>query len=75
VTVLFASAVPVIVGWLLLVTPSLWLLPVSLAVLRPRPAGASGALVSTVMLLAEDWPLTLPAASVAVALRLWLPSA
>ncbi|MEO9453978.1 hypothetical protein [Chromobacterium phragmitis] len=25
VTVLFASAVPVIVGWLLLVTPSLWL--------------------------------------------------
>ncbi|POZ60644.1 hypothetical protein C2I19_17780 [Chromobacterium alticapitis] len=62
-----ASAVPVTVGWLLAVMPSVLLAPVSVAAVNPLTVGAIGALVSMVMDLAVDWPLTLPAASVAVA--------
>ncbi|TYZ39161.1 hypothetical protein C2U34_26325, partial [Ralstonia solanacearum] len=75
--VLLASAVPVRVGVASLVAPPAAMVPVSGATLSVTltRTGAAGAAVSTVRANAELAVLTLPAASVAVAVRLWLPSA
>jgi len=72
VTVLPTSAVPVIVGVVTLVTRSVFDDPLSEAGAKVS-VGTTGAEVSIVSarLLAEE---TLPAASLALALRLWLPS-
>jgi hypothetical protein len=66
VIVLPASVVPLNVGVLSLVR---------LAAAGLLIAGATGALVSTVKVRLGDAELTLPAASAAVADRVWLPSA
>ena len=71
-TVLLASAVPVSVSVLSLVMPSP---AVPLSVENAAIAGALGGAASTVTLKAADAALVLPAASVAVAVRLWLPFA
>ncbi|MGD1827542.1 hypothetical protein A203_19740 [Chromobacterium violaceum] len=73
VTVLFASAVPCTVGWLLLVLPSELLLPVSVAALSASPDGADGAVVSMVMLRPDDTPLLTPPL-LAIAVMTWPPS-
>ena len=65
-----ASAVPVSVRVLSLVMPS----PTTpLSVENEAMAGATGATVSMVTLSASEAALVLPAASVAVAVRLWAP--
>ena len=69
---LLASAVPVSVSVLSLVMPSP---TVPLSVENEAIAGAPGAAVSIVTLSAAEAALVLPAASVAVAVKLWLPSA
>ncbi|NKF67621.1 hypothetical protein GO296_04903 [Ralstonia solanacearum] len=76
-TVLLASAVPVSVGVASLVLPPEVSTPVTGATSSVTLAttGVAGAAVSTVSVNAEVAVLTLPAASVAVAVRLWLPSA
>ncbi|NKF62614.1 hypothetical protein GO297_04819 [Ralstonia solanacearum] len=76
-TVLLASAVPVSVGVASLVLPPEVSTPVTAATSSVTLAttGVAGAAVSTVSVNAEVAVLTLPAASVAVAVRLWLPSA
>ena len=74
VTVLFASAVPEIVGVVSLVMSSVLELPVSDPAARSRDAGAAGAVASTVTLNADDAELVFPAVSVAVAVRLCAPS-
>lgn len=74
-TVLFASAVPVKVGVASLVMLSVLELPVSLPADRSGVLGALGAAVSMVTERAEDAAELLPAASVAVAVILWLPAA
>ena len=71
-TVLLASAVPVSVRVLSLVMPSP---TVPVSVENAAIAGALGAAVSTVTLKAAEAALVLPAASVAVAVKLWLPFA
>ena len=63
------------VGVLLLVTLSVLLVPVSLAVARSGRPGADGAAVSMVTLRGEDAAEVLPAASVSVAVTLQAPSA
>ena len=73
VTVLPASAVPVKVGVVTLVSLSVLEVPESLAAARSGADGAAGAVVSIVMLSAPDAAETLPAASVAVAVMLWVP--
>ena len=67
-------AAPVRVGWLLPVTPSLALAPVSVAAVSAIPVGIAGAAVSTVKLRGVAAALTLPAVSVAVALTVCAPS-
>ena len=67
-----ASAVPVSVRVLSLVMPSP---TVPLSVENEAMVGATGAVVSTVTLSAAEAALVLPAASVAVAVRLWAPLA
>ncbi|NKA06560.1 hypothetical protein GO279_04780 [Ralstonia solanacearum] len=76
-TVLLASAVPVSVGVASLVLPPEVSTPVTGATSSVTLAttGVAGAAVSTVSVNAEVAVLTLPAASVAVAVKLWLPSA
>src|SRR5206468_984490 len=72
VTVLFASAVPVMVG----VASLVWLspcVPVSLAAASVSPVGAAAA-VSMVNARDADAVEVLPAASAAVAVSAWLPS-
>ena len=69
---LLASAVPVSVSVLSVVMPSPTV-PVSFE--NEAIAGAFGAAASTVTLKAAEAALVLPAASVAVAVRLWLPFA
>ena len=71
-TVLLASAVPVSVRVLSAVMPSPTV-PVSFE--NVAIAGAPGAAASTVTLSAADAALVLPAASVAVAVRLCVPFA
>ena len=67
-----ASAVPVSVSVLSLVMPSP---TVPLSVEKEAMVGATGATVSMVTLSAVEAALVLPAASVAVAVRLWVPLA
>src|SRR5947209_2712483 len=74
-TLLLASAVLVKVGVVTLVMLSVLDVPLSLAAVRSGAEGAAGALVSMVMLKAPERAETLPAASVALAVMLWLPSA
>ena len=69
---LLASAVPVSVRVLSLVMPSP---TVPLSVENEAIAGEPGGAVSTVTVKAADAALVLPAASVAVAVRLWPPFA
>ena len=71
-TVLLASAVPVRVSVLSLVMPSP---TVPLSVENAAIAGALGAAASTVTPKAAEAALVLPAASVAVAVRLCVPFA
>src|SRR5260221_10022952 len=71
-TVVLASAVPVSVRVLSLVRPSP---TVPLSVENEAMLGATGAMVSMVTLRAAEAALLLPAASVAVAVRLWAPLA
>src|SRR5437016_386591 len=68
--VLPASAVPLNVGVLSLVTLSIWELPVSLAAAKSGVEGADGAAVSLVIMLATEAALMLPLVSVAVAVML-----
>ncbi len=70
VTVLFTSAVPEMSGVVSLVMSSVLELPLSEPAAKSRDDGADGAVVSTVTLNADDAELVLPAASVAVAVRL-----
>ena len=70
-----ASAVPVKVGVLSLVSWSLLEMPVSESAASAKLSGASGAVVSTVIVTASDRSLALPAASVALAETLCSPSA
>src|SRR6516225_7164088 len=70
---LFASAVPLSVGVLLSVTPSPALAPVSGLMLVMT--GAFGAVVSTVTANDPDRAPVLPARSVAVAVKEYVPSA
>ena len=72
---LLASALPVSVGVVSLVVLSVSELPESDAALRSGADGVAGALLSTVMLNADDADDTLPALSVAVAVMLCEPSA
>ena len=74
VTVLSASAVPVKMGVVMLVTLSIVEAPVSLASARSGVDGAAGAEASIVTVRAEEASETLPAASVAVAVMLWVPA-
>ena len=74
VTVLPASAVPETVGVVSLVRLSSSAVPESLAADRSGALGASGAVVSTVTASAAEATPVLPAVSVAVAVRLWVPS-
>ena len=67
---LLASAVPVSVSVLSLVMPSP---TVPLSVENEAMVGATGAVVSMVTLSAVEAAPVLPAASVAVAVRLWAP--
>ena len=71
-TVLPASAAPVTVTILALVMPSP---TVPLSGENETMLGVVGATVSTVTFSAPEAPLTLPARSVAVAVRLWVPLA
>ena len=71
-TVALASAVPLKVSVLSLVMPSP---TVPLSVVNEAIVGAAGAAMSMVTLSAADATPVLPAASVAVAVRLWLPLA
>ncbi len=71
-TVELASAVPVRVSVLSLVMPSP---TVPLSLENEAMVGATGAAVSTVTLIAVEATPVLPAASVAVAVRLWVPLA
>ena len=73
-TVLLASAVPVNAGVVLLVTLSVLELPVSLAAAKSGVEGAVGAPVSIVTPKFDEALLTLPAASVAVAVNVCVPS-
>ncbi|TYZ39106.1 hypothetical protein C2U34_26240, partial [Ralstonia solanacearum] len=75
--VLLASAMPASAGVASLVLPPEVSAPVTGATLSVTllMTGVAGAAVSTVRVNAEVAVLTLPAASVAVAVRLWLPSA
>ena len=66
-----ASALPEKVGAVTLVMLSVLDIPVSDAVARSRFVGAAGAVVSMVTDNAADAALTLPAASVALAVMLW----
>ena len=68
-TVLFASAVPVIVGVSSLVLSSVLELPLSLPASRSGVDGVAGADVSIVTVNADEAALAFPAASVAVAVR------
>ena len=70
---LLASALPVSNTVLSLVMWSLAEVPVSLVIVV-LITGAAGAAVSMVTLRADDAALTLPAVSVAFAVRLWAPS-
>ncbi|PNQ35691.1 hypothetical protein CVT22_22680, partial [Ralstonia solanacearum] len=74
--VLLASAVPVSVGVASLVLPPAVMVPVTGATssVTVLMTGVAGAAVSTVNVNAELAVLTLPAVSVAVAVRPWLPS-
>ncbi|NKA72185.1 hypothetical protein GO284_01111 [Ralstonia solanacearum] len=74
--VLLASAVPASVGVGSFVLPPEVSVPVTgaTASVTALMTGVAGAAVSTVRVNAEVAALTLPAASVAVAVRLWLPS-
>ncbi|TYZ39287.1 hypothetical protein C2U33_25250, partial [Ralstonia solanacearum] len=74
--VLLASAVPVSVGVASLVLPPAVMAPVTGETVSVTVVmtGAAGAAVSTVRANAKLVALTLPAVSVAVAVRLWLPS-
>src|SRR5437588_4815005 len=74
-TVLPASAVPAKVGVVTLVTLSVLELPLSLAAARSGADGAAGALASAVTPRAAERALTVPAASVAVAVMLCVPAA
>ncbi|HAT8038524.1 TPA: hypothetical protein GGA57_15860 [Citrobacter rodentium] len=67
---------PVKAGVVSFVLPPLAMMPVcgSLSSVAEVMVGASGAVVSTTTSNAADGTLTLPAASVAVMVRLWLPS-
>ena len=72
---LLASAVPLTVGVESLVRSSAFDVPESLAASRSGVAGAAGAAVSMTTTVAAEAALTLPAASVAVAVMLCEPSA
>ena len=74
-TVLPASAVPAKVGAVTLVRLSVLELPLSLAAVKSGTPGAPGAVVSIVMLKAAEAALVLPAASVALAVMLYVPAA
>lgn len=74
VTVLPASAVPVNVGVVTLVSLSVFDVPESLAAARSGVEGAAGAVVSIVILNAPEVAETFPAASVAVAVTLCVPA-
>jgi len=69
-----ASAVPAKVGVVTLVISSLLDVPLSLAAVMSGVEGMAGAVVSMVMLSALDATLVLPAASVALAVMLCVPS-
>ena len=71
-TVLPAAAVPARVMWLALVMPSP---AVPLSGENEATVGAPGATVSTVTFSAAEAALMLPAASIALAVKAWLPSA
>src|SRR5712672_217432 len=75
VTVLFASAVPVKVGVATLVRLSVPDAPESEAVARSGVEGAVGAVLSIVTDSPVEAVLVLPAASVALAVIVWLPEA
>jgi hypothetical protein len=70
-----ASEVPLKVGVVTLVIRSLLELPLSEAELRLGVEGAAGAVVSITTVEMLEAALTLPAVSLALTLRLWLPSA
>src|SRR5437762_2677294 len=73
VTVLPASAVPVNVGVVSVVTLSVWEQPLSLASVRSGADGAAGAVLSSVKLTALP-AKKLPDLSVAVACTAYVPS-
>ena len=76
VTMLPFSPLPLKVGVVSLVLPPSLMMLVcgSLSSVAEVMVGTSGAVVSTTTSNAADGALTLPAASVAVMVRLWLPS-
>ncbi len=67
------DVVPVIVGMVSAVMPSVGDTPVSLALVSPSDPG-TGAVVSIVTASAPDGLETLPARSVSLAVRLWAPA-
>ena len=67
------SVVPAIVGLVLLVTPSVRELPMSVSGVRPEITGARGALVSTTTASVLEAVLALPAVSAALAVMLCVP--
>src|SRR2546421_5809979 len=73
VTVLPASAVPVNVGVVTLVLLSVVEAPESLTAVMSGTDGAAGAMLSIVMLKADEADETFPAGSVAVAVTPWAP--
>ena len=74
VTVAPLSAVPVKVAVVSLVIPSVVEMPVSLAAVSAGVEGATGAVVSMVMVTLPDTGPRLPATSVAVAFSVWVPA-
>ena len=70
-----ASAVPLTVGVVMRVTPSVLEAPLSLAAAKTGAAGAMGAVVSMVIASAAEAALVLPAISVDLTVRLWAPEA
>ena len=73
-TSLLASVVPLNCGVAILVMLSLFEAPLSLALAKSTWPGAAGAVVSIVTANAADAVDSLPAVSLALTLRLWLPS-
>ena len=73
-TVALASAVPVKVGVVLLVALSVLDVPLSVRFVMSTALGAAGAVASIVTVRLLDATPVLPAVSVALVVRVWLPA-